>query len=128
MTEGFTDKVFFNGAFGFKGVSVSLKGLKGKTFCLHGFELNGVLWLLLDEVLKTLHLTEADLRELKEEEPEDFAELDDGRAVVKEGGFYFLALFRSDTPEAKEFMDWVFGHVMPSIIEKGYYSIEEDKA
>ena len=82
----------------------------------------------MDEVLKTLHLTEADLRELREEEPEDFAELDDGRAVIKEGGFYFLALFRSETPEAKEFMTWVLGSVVPSIMGKGYYSLEEDEA
>lgn len=106
----------------FKGVPVTLQNFQGKTFSMLGFELAGVLWLLLDGVMETLHLTQADLRELKEEEPDDFAKLDDGREVIKEGGFYYLALFVSDTPEAQELKDWVFGSVMPSIFEKGYYS------
>lgn len=104
-----------------------LQEFKGKNFTLHGFEFGGVLWLLLDEVLHTLQLTEADLKTLQEEEPEDFETLPDGRVVIKEGGFYYLALFVSETPEAKELSNWLWGSVMPSIAEKGYYSIEEEK-
>ena len=111
----------------FRGVPVSLKDFKGKTFSMCGFEVAGVLWLLLDAVLKTLHLTPEDLEELRREEPDDFAKLDDGREVIKEGGFYYFALFVSDTPEAQELKDWVFGSVMPSIFEKGYYSVEEER-
>ncbi len=109
----------------FKGKPVSLKKFMGRTFSLTGFEIGNVLWLLLDEVLETLKLTYADLKELQEEELEDFAELDDGRAVIQEGGFYFLALFKSETPEAQELADWTFGEVIPSIQEKGYYSVKE---
>ena len=106
---------------------VQLQEFKGKSFSLHGFEFGGVLWLLLDEVLDTLQLTPADLKILQEEEPEDFESLADGRVVIKEGGFYYLALFVSETPEAKELSSWLWGSVMPSIAEKGYYSIEEEK-
>lgn len=109
----------------FKGQPVTLKKFMGRTFSLTGFEVGDVLWLLLDEVLETLQLTYADLRELTDEEPDDFAELDDGRAVIKEGGFYYLALFVSKTPEAQELANWTFGEVIPSIQGKGYYSIEE---
>ena len=109
----------------FNGQPVTLKKFMGRTFSLIGFELDDVLWLLLDEVLETLKLTDADLKELKEEEPDDFAELDDGRAVIQEGGCYFLALFRSETPEAQELTKWAFGEVIPSIEQKGYYSLEE---
>ena len=104
-----------------------LQEFKGKNFTLHGFEFGGVLWLLLDEVLNTLQLTQADLKTLQEEEPEDFEALPDGRVVIKECGFYYLALFVSETPEAKELSNWLWGSVIPSIAEKGYYSIEEEK-
>lgn len=110
----------------FKGVPITLQNFQGKTFSMLGFELSGVLWLLLDGVMETLHLTPEDLEELRREEPEDFTKLDDGREVIKEGGFYYFALFVSDRPEAQELKDWVFGSVMPSIFEKGYYSIEEE--
>ncbi len=75
----------------FKGKPVTLRKFMGRTFSLSGFEIGEVLWLLLDEVLEILQLTYANLAELKEEEPEDLAELDDGRAVIQESGFYYLA-------------------------------------
>ena len=68
----------------FRGQPVSIKEFTGKTFTLLGFEVDGVLWLLLDEALETLHLTYAVLYELREEELEDFGKLDDGREVIKE--------------------------------------------
>ena len=108
-------------------VFLQLKEFRGKNFAIHGFEFGGVLWLLLDEVLQTLQLTHEDLKTLQEEEPEDFETLADGRVVIKEGGFYFLALFVSETPEAKELSNWLWGSVMPSIAEKGYYRIKEER-
>ena len=41
---------------------------------------------------------------------------------VDEGNLY-MAIGRSRKPEAKNFMDWVFREVLPSIREKGYYSM-----
>ena len=107
-------------------ISPKVQEFRGKDFVLHGFDFGGALWLLLNEVLETLQLTEADLKILREEEPHDFERLADGREIIKEGGFYYLALFVSETAAAKELSDWVFGTVVPSIMGKGYYSIKED--
>ena len=41
---------------------------------------------------------------------------------VNEPGLY-QAIGRSRKPEARNFMDWVFREVLPSIREKGYYSM-----
>lgn len=73
-----------------------------------------------------LQVNTEDVKELLAEYPEDFGALSDGRPVIKEGGFNYFALFVSETPEAKEYQDWVFNRVMPSIEQKGYYSIEEE--
>ena len=108
------------------GIPVKLQDFKGKTFTLHGFELSCVLWFLLEEVASILQVGTEDVKELLADEPEDFATLSDGRPVIHEAGFNYLALFVSETPAAKEFQDWVFGRVIPSIAEKGYYSIEEE--
>lgn len=110
----------------FNGREVELRDFKSRSLKLRGFEADGVLWLLLGEVASLLQVSTDDVKELLEEEPEDFATLSDGRTVIKEGGFNYLALFMSETPEAKDYQDWVFGRVVPSIMEKGYYSVEED--
>ena len=101
----------------FNGMDVALRDYKSRNLTLRGFEQDGVLWLLLGEVASLLKVNTDDVKELLKEEPEDFATLSDGRAVIKEGGFNYLALFVSD---------WVFGRVVSSVIEKGYYSIEEE--
>ena len=106
------------------GIPVKLQDFKGKTFTLHGFELSCVLWFLLEEVASILQVSTEDVKELLVDEPEDFATLSDGRVVIKESGLYYLALFVSDTPAAKEFQDWVFGAVIPSIVHNGYYMEE----
>ena len=110
----------------FNGMDVALRDYKSRNLTLSGFEQDGVLWLLLGEVASLLKVNTDDVKELLKEEPEDFATLSDGRAVIKEGGFNYLALFVSETAEAKEYQDWVFGRVVPSVIEKGYYSVEEE--
>lgn len=110
----------------FNGTEVTIKDFTYNTIELHGFEIDGALWLLLDEVVNTLKVSTEDVKALLEEEPEDFGTLSDGRLVIKEGGFNYLALFVSTTPQAKEFQDWVFGSVVPSIVKKGYYNIDEE--
>ena len=110
----------------FKGEEVSIKDFDCKSIHLRGFDFDGFTWLLLDEVASTLKVSTEDVKELLEEESDDFDTLSDGRVVIKEGGFNYLALYVSDTPEAKEYQDWVFGRVIPSIMEKGYYSIDEE--
>ncbi len=111
----------------FKDKPIKLKDFNGKSFSMHGFEVENVLWLLLDEVLQALSLTNADLKPLKDEEPKDFSELDDGRALISESGFYYLVLCASSTPAAQELANWVFDEVLPSIFTKGYYSIKAVK-
>ena len=103
------------------------KEYKVGDFSFYGFEFDGWLWLFLDNVLQFLNLTVDDVAELYDAEPDDFAVLPGGRAVIRESGFYYLALFVSTTPEAKKFSNWVFGRVLPSIFEKGYYDINEEK-
>ena len=110
----------------FNGTEVTIKEFSYNTITLHGFELNGALWLLLDEAASTLKVSTDDVKALLDEEPDDFGTLSDGRPVIKEGGFYYLALFVSDTPEARKFQDWVFGSVVPDILENGYYSLDEE--
>ncbi len=111
----------------FNNTEVAIKDFSYNTIILHGFELDGALWLLLNEVANTLKVSTEDVKALLDEEPDDFATLSDGRPVIKESGFNYLALFVSDTPEAKNFQDWVFGSVMSNITEKGYYSVDEDE-
>ena len=47
-------------------ISPKVQEFRGKDFVLHGFDFGGVLWLLLNEVLETLQLKEADLKILRE--------------------------------------------------------------
>lgn len=110
----------------FCGMEVEIKDFTYSTINLHGFELDSTLWLLLDEVASLLKVSTEDVKALLKEEPDDFGTLSDGRFVIKEGGFNYLALFVSTTPQAKEFQEWVFGRVVPSIFEKGYYSVDEE--
>ncbi|MBQ7220737.1 MAG: hypothetical protein IJS28_07145 [Synergistaceae bacterium] len=110
----------------FNGEEVSIRNFDCKSIHLRGFEFEGGMWLLLDEVVSNLKVSTEEVKALLEEEPEDFGTLSDGRPVIKEGGFNYLALYASDTPEAKEYQEWVFGSVVPSIMEKGYYSIDEE--
>ena len=79
------------------------------------------LWFALEDVLRALELTEQDTLILREDEPEDFKTLIDGTEIISEGGFYYLTLFVSKTPEAKKFANWVMNDVIKSIAEKGYY-------
>ena len=44
-------------------------------------------------------------------------------SYVNEAGLY-LAIGNSRKPEAKEFMVWVFGEVLPSLNKKGYYIMD----
>ena len=111
----------------FNGTEITIKEFSYNTIILHGFELDGALWLLLDEVASTLKVSTEDVKALLNEEPEDFGTLSDSRPVIKESGFNYLALFVSDTPKAKNFQDWVFGSVMSNITEKGYYSVDEEE-
>lgn len=46
--------------------------------------------------------------------------------VINEQGLYRL-IFQSRKPEAKEFQDWVFGTVFPSIRKDGGYVENEEK-
>lgn len=110
----------------FKGAPVELREYKGHSFTMQGFELDNVLWVLLEDAVNILKVSTEAVSELLKEEPEDFGTLSDGRIVIKEGGFNYLALFESSTLEAEEFQEWVFNSVMPSILEKGYYSLEEE--
>ena len=97
----------------------------GKNFNIRGFEdKERNLWLVLDDVLNTLHVGINDLKELDADEFDVFT---DGTRLIKESGFYYLALFVSTTPEAQKFAHWVFHDVMSSIATKGYYKIGEDK-
>ncbi|MBQ3455813.1 MAG: hypothetical protein IJG36_05200 [Synergistaceae bacterium] len=111
----------------FNGTEIVIKEFSYNTIILHGFELDDALWLLLDEVASTLKVSTDDVKALLDEEPDDFGTLSDGRPAIKEGGFNYLALFVSDTPEAKKFQDWVFGSVVPDILENGYYSLDEEE-
>lgn len=43
---------------------------------------------------------------------------------VNEAGLY-LAIGNSRKPEAKEFMVWVFGEVLPTLNRKGYYIMDD---
>lgn len=90
------------------------------------YTIDNDLWLAVDDVLNALDLTEADLRELREEMPEDFDTINNGIEIIKEGGFYYLMLFVSTTPDAKKFADWVFGSVVPRVLIKGSYTIGEE--
>jgi prophage antirepressor-like protein len=111
----------------FKGAPVELREYKGHSFSMQGFELDNVLWVLLEDAVNILNVSTEVVSELLKEEPEDFGTLSDGRVVIKEGGFNYLALFESNTSEAEEFQEWVFNSVIPSILEKGCYSVEEEK-
>ncbi len=99
---------------------------KDSTAQLRTYEINGDLWVSVEDVLNILDLTEADLRTLRDEMPEDFDTVNDGIEVIKEGGFYYLMLFVSTTPDAKEFANWVFGSVVPRVLINGSYTIGEE--
>ena len=99
---------------------------KDSTAQLRSYDINGDLWFAVDDVLNALNLTEADLRILRDEMPEDFDTVNDGIEIIKEGGFYYLMLFVSSTPDAKKFAKWVFGDVMPRVLIKGSYTIGEE--
>lgn len=47
--------------------------------------------------------------------------------IVNESGLYSL-LFKSRKPEAKRFIKWVTGEVIPSIRKNGYYSVNQQGA
>ena len=93
---------------------------------LRSYEINGDLWFAVEDVLNALKLTKADLRTLRDEMPEDFDTINDGIEIIKEGGFYYLMLFVSTTPDARDFAKWVFGDVMPRVLIKGSYTIGEE--
>ena len=99
---------------------------KDSTAQLRSYDINGDLWFAVDDVLNALNLTEADLRILRDEMPEDFDTVNDGIEIIKEGGFYYLMLFVSTTPDARDFAKWVFGDVMPRVLIKGSYTIVEE--
>ena len=42
--------------------------------------------------------------------------------VVNEGGLYLL-MFKSDSPAANKFNDWIFDRVVPEIVETGGYNV-----
>ena len=95
----------------------------GKNFSIRGTEdASGNLWFLLEDVLKTLQLGFGDLKDLGFD---DFQVIND-TCLIKEGGFYYLALFVSTTPESQEFAHWVFHDVLGSIATKGYYKVGEN--
>mgnify|MGYP002861256523 CR=1 FL=1 len=108
----------------YQGKEVKIKIIKGKTFSLRGFETDEYLWLFLEDVLGTLKLTMADAKNT-EIRAEEFGKLDDGTEIIRESGFYYLALFVSQTDEAKKFFNWVMHDVMGSLATKGYYSIND---
>ena len=99
---------------------------KDSTAQLRSYEINGDLWFAVDDVLNALKLTKADLRTLRDEMPEDFDTVNNGIEIIKEGGFYYLMLFVSTTPDARDFAKWVFGDVMPRVLIKGSYTIGEE--
>lgn len=45
--------------------------------------------------------------------------------MVNESGFYHLA-FKSNVPASVAFRDWVFGEVLPAILETGHYTHTKD--
>ena len=99
---------------------------KDSTAQLRSYDINGDLWFAVEDVLKALKLTEADLHTLRDEEPEDFKTINDGIEIISEGGFYYLMLFVSTTPDARKFAKWVFGDVMPRVLVKGSYVLGEE--
>ena len=103
---------------------IELRQYSGKHFTMRGFETeNGQMWLMLSDVLKTLNVNEADLKPLTDEQPENVNTLSNGERIISEGGFNWLALFVSETEQAREYQEWVFGAVLPDIATKGYYSL-----
>ena len=87
---------------------------------------NNDLWFALDDVLNSLELSDCDLDVLKADNPDYFRSLLDGTKLIHESGFYYLALFVSEVPEAKELLNWVNNEVVPSILTKGYYKKGEE--
>ena len=90
---------------------------------LRHYDINGDLWFVLDDVLKALDVKKSDTEELDDDELRTI----NGKLCISEGGFYYLIIWVSKKPEAKEFAKWVLHDVVGSIFTKGYYKLGEEK-
>lgn len=89
---------------------------------LRNYEIDGKLWFVLDDVLKTLDVKKSDTEALDDDEFQTI----NGKPCIAESGFYYLMIWVSKKPEAKEFAKWVLNDVVGSIFTKGYYKIGEE--
>ena len=89
---------------------------------LRSYEIDGNLWFVLEDVLKALDVKKSDTEALDDDELRTINE----KLCISEGGFYYLMIFVSKKPEAKEFAHWALHDVVGSILTKGYYKLGEE--
>ena len=90
---------------------------------LRHYEINGQLWFVLDDVLNALgDVKKSDTEALDDDE----LRIINGNQCISEGGFYYLMIWVSKTPEAKKFAHWALHDVVGSIVTKGYYRLGEE--
>lgn len=95
---------------------------------LRTVEKDGELWWVLRDVCNVLGIVKTDKVRARLDEDEKGTALvstpsgDQNMTIVNEPGLYNVIL-RSDKPEAKDFKRWVTHEVLPSIRQKGSYSL-----
>ena len=92
-------------------------------------EIEGVTWYVLEDIADVFSdINVIDLLKDGTLDHDEFCVMyvkDKGIMMMKESALYLMCLL-SDDPKSSEFKNWVYGEVMPSIFEKGYYIAPKD--